>query len=175
MQRRKRELAEDRVTVRPAVVDDVPVILRFIRGLAEFEGMSGEVVQTEAALREHLFGPRPYCEALMAEHAGEPVGFALFYTTYSTFRGRPGLYLEDIFVVPEQRGRGAGRALMFRLAGLAEERGCCRVEWQVLSWNERALKFYERLGARPVQAWTTYRLDGAALARLAQAAAGPRY
>jgi GNAT superfamily N-acetyltransferase len=166
---------EERISVRPAVVDDVPVILQFIRGLAEFEHMSDEVVQTEAALREHLFGPRPYCEALIAEVTGEPVGYALFYTTYSTFQGKPGLFLEDLFVVPERRGRGAGKALMIRLAETADKRGCCNVDWQVLNWNERALRFYQQLGAGPVEEWTTYRLEGAALDRLAQASPGMRY
>jgi GNAT superfamily N-acetyltransferase len=145
---------------------DVPVIAHLIRELARFEELEHEVVMSEELLATNLFGPHPYAETLIAEDEGKPVGFALFFHTFSTFLGKPGLYLEDLFVVPEQRGRGVGRALLSRLAGIALERDCGRLEWAVLKWNVEAIKFYERLGASPNSEWTVYRLAGEALAAL---------
>ncbi len=156
------------IRIRPAVAADVPLLVRLIRGLAEYERMLDECEASEAALHEHLFGPRPYAEALVAEVEGEPAGFALFFLTYSTFRARPGIWLEDIFVLPERRGQGLGKALFAELARLAGTRGCARLEWSVLNWNEPSIAFYKRLGAQFQHEWTTCRLDGAALAALAQ-------
>lgn len=142
---------------------DEGVLLQLIRGLAEYEHLSGEVVASEAALREHLFGSRPAAEALLARAGDEPVGFALYFTSFSTFLGRPGLYLEDLFVLPAQRGRGYGTELFRRVAHIAVQRGCGRMEWSVLDWNEPALAFYRRMGAQPLGEWTMQRLTGAAL------------
>lgn len=156
--------------IRAATIDDVPLILRFIRGLAEYERLADQVVATEDGLRETLFGPRPYAEVVIAEEGGEPAGFALFFHNYSTFLGRPGIYLEDLFVLPEMRGRGIGRALLAHLAKLAVQRGCGRLEWWVLDWNEDAIRFYRSLGAQPMDDWTVFRVAGHALARLAGSA-----
>jgi GNAT superfamily N-acetyltransferase len=156
-------------TLRLATAADVPQILAFIRALAEYERLLDQVVATEGGLRAALFGPRPYAEVVLAEDDGRPLGFALFFHTFSTFLGQPGIYLEDLFVVPEARGRGVGRALLGHLARLAVERGCGRVEWAVLDWNAPAIGFYERLGATPNSEWTVYRLTGASLATLASA------
>jgi GNAT superfamily N-acetyltransferase len=156
-----------RMTLRAATVDDVPQILGFIRALADYERLLHEVVATEDGLRRALFGPRPYAEVVLAEDAGVPLGFALFFHTFSTFVGLPGIYLEDLFVVPEARGKGVGRALLAHLARLAVERGCGRVEWAVLDWNAPAIGFYESLGAEPNSEWTVYRLAGEPLAALA--------
>jgi GNAT superfamily N-acetyltransferase len=153
--------------IRPATPADVPTVARLIRALAEYERLAHEVVLDEARLRDHLFGPRPYCEVLIAEDAGAPVGYALFFHTYSTFRTRPGIYLEDLFVLPECRGRGHGKALLAALAKLALERDCGRLEWAVLNWNEPAIGFYKSLGAVPMDEWTVYRLTGDALTNLA--------
>ena len=155
------------VHIRFATRDDVPVIAELIRGLARFEKLEHEVVMTEGLLAAGLFGKRPYAEVLLAEDDGRAVGFALFFHNFSTFLGRPGIYLEDLFVLPEQRGLGVGRVLLVRLARLAVERGCGRLEWAVLDWNRDAIGFYERLGARPNSQWTVYRLTGEALATLA--------
>ena len=155
------------MTLRAATVDDVPQILGFIRALAEYERLLHEVVATEEGLRQALFGPRPYAEVVLAEDAGVPLGFALFFHTFSTFVGQPGIYLEDLFVIPEARGRGVGRALLAHLARLAVARGCARVEWAVLDWNAPAIRFYDSLGAQPNDEWTVYRLTGAPLAALA--------
>jgi GNAT superfamily N-acetyltransferase len=155
------------VTIRIARADDCATILGFIRDLAEYEKLSHEVVADEAQLRATLFGARPAAEVLIAELAGEPVGFALFFTSYSTFLGKPGLYLEDLFVRPTARSRGVGGALMAALAKLAVERNYGRFEWSVLDWNEPALKFYRSLGALPQAEWTVQRLTGAPLAALA--------
>jgi GNAT superfamily N-acetyltransferase len=155
------------MTLRPATVDDVPQIFAFIRALADYERLLHEVVATEDGLRGALFGPRPYAEVVLAEDAGVPLGFALFFHTFSTFLGQPGLYLEDLFVIPEARGRGVGKALLTQLARLAVERGCGRVEWAVLDWNAPAIRFYDSLGARPNDEWTVYRLTGDPLAALA--------
>ena len=149
--------------IRAAETEDVQVIGRLIRELAKFERLEDQVVTTDELLRTGLFGPRPYAEAVIAEDDGRPIGFALFFHTFSTFLARPGLYLEDLFVLADQRGRGVGRALLAHLAHLAVERGCGRLEWSVLNWNQDAIRFYERLGARPNSEWTVYRLTGEAL------------
>jgi GNAT superfamily N-acetyltransferase len=153
--------------IRPGELRDVPVIAELIRGLARYEKLEHEVVMTEEKLTDSLFGEHRYAETLIAEESGEPIGFALFFHNYSTFLAQPGIYLEDLFVLPERRGGGVGRALLERLAGLAVERGCGRLEWAVLDWNVDAIKFYERLGARPNADWTVYRLTGKSLEALA--------
>ncbi|HVS50344.1 MAG TPA: GNAT family N-acetyltransferase [Candidatus Dormibacteraeota bacterium] len=152
--------------IRPAEAADVPIIAELIRGLARFEKMEDEVTMTEERLAENLFGQRRYAETLLAEEDGTSVGFALFFHNFSTFLGLPGVYLEDLFVVPEHRGRGIGRALLRQLARVARDRGCGRLEWSVLDWNRDAIGFYERLGARPNSEWTVYRLTGEALSAL---------
>ena len=156
------------LAIRIATAADVPHILRFIRALAVYEKLEGEVVADEAQLRATLFGARPAAEVLLAELAGAPVGFALFFPSYSTFLARPGLYLEDLFVDPAARGRGVGAALMSALARTAVARGYGRFEWSVLDWNKPALEFYAALGAVPQSEWTVQRLVGAPLATLAQ-------
>lgn len=155
------------LTIRFATAEDVSLVHRLIRGLAEYERLADEAVVTEADVRASLFGEKPDAEILIAELDGAAAGFALFFHNYSTFLGRRGLYLEDLFVVPEYRGRGIGRALMARLARLALERNCGRFEWWVLDWNEPAIRFYRSLGARAMDEWTVYRLVGEPLARLA--------
>lgn len=147
--------------------DDVADILGFIRALAKFERLEREVSATEASLRETLFGPRRYAEVVFVEEDGARVGFALFFHNYSTFLGRPGLYLEDLFIVPERRGKGYGKLLLKHLAGLAVARGCGRLEWWVLDWNHDAIDFYRSLGAEPMSDWTVFRLADEALQRLA--------
>jgi GNAT superfamily N-acetyltransferase len=156
------------VTLRAATPADTPQILGFIRALAEYERLLDHVVATEATLGAALFGPRPYAEVVIAEDGGTPVGFALFFHTFSTFLGQPGIYLEDLFVIPSARGKGVGRALLAHLAQLAVARGCGRVEWAVLDWNRPAIGFYESLGARPNEEWTVYRLTGGPLVTLAE-------
>ncbi len=146
---------------------DVPLILRLIKALAEYERMSGDVVATEDGLRETLFGARPSAEVVIAYAGDEPAGFALFFQNYSTFLGKPGLYLEDLFVAREYRGRGYGKALLQHLASLAVERGCGRFEWSVLDWNEPAIGFYKKLGAKQMDAWRIFRVTGDALRQLA--------
>jgi GNAT superfamily N-acetyltransferase len=153
--------------IRPGRPADVPLIAQLIRGLARFEKLEAEVTMTEDLLAKGLFGDRPYAETLLAEEGGTPVGFALFFHNFSTFLARPGLYLEDLFVIPEHRGHGVGRSLLVALARVAVERGCGRLEWSVLDWNRDAIGFYERLGARPNSEWTVYRLAGEALRSLA--------
>jgi GNAT superfamily N-acetyltransferase len=152
--------------IRPAEAADVPVIAELIRALASFEKLEHEVTMTEERLAENLFGRHSYAETLLAEVTGVAVGFALFFHNFSTFLAQPGIYLEDLFVVPEYRGRGIGRALLKQLAHVAVERGCGRLEWSVLDWNRDAIGFYERLGARPNSEWTVYRLAGEALKAL---------
>ncbi|AWM36507.1 putative acetyltransferase [Gemmata obscuriglobus] len=154
--------------IRSATPADLPTIVNLIRGLAEYEKLAHAVTLSEADLHAHLFGPRPYAEVLLAEDAGAVVGFALFFHNYSTFRGKPGIYLEDLFVVPEARGRGHGKALLVALAKLAVARDCARVEWSVLNWNEPSIQFYKSLGAVPMHEWTVYRLTDAALTKLAE-------
>jgi GNAT superfamily N-acetyltransferase len=156
------------ILIRPAEPADVPVIANLIRGLARFEKLEDQLTLTEELLAAGLFGARPYAESVLAEVEGHPAGFALFFHNFSTFLARPGLYLEDLFVLPEHRGRGIGRALLAHLARLAVERGCGRMEWAVLDWNQEAISFYERLGARANSDWTTYRVTGEALHRLAR-------
>lgn len=153
--------------IRPATATDVPVIAGLIRALAEYEKLSGEVVLDEAKLAAHLFGPRPYAECLIAEADGRAVGFALFFHNYSTFLGQPGIYLEDLFVLPEHRGAGHGKALLRAIGQLAVERDCGRIEWSVLDWNTPAIGFYESLGAKPVGGWTVYRMTGESIGKLA--------
>ena len=155
------------VRIRPGEKTDVGLIADLIRGLARFEKLEHEVVMTEETLQHNLFGDRPYAETLIAEDDGAPVGFALFFHSFSTFLGKPGVYLEDLFVVPEARGKGVGRKLLERLARIAVERDCGRLEWAVLDWNKDAIRFYERLGATPNSDWTVYRLSGEALRAVA--------
>ena len=154
--------------IRTAVETDTPLILQFIRDLSVYERMEDEVEADEALLRQSLFGERPAAEVLIAELDGRPAGFALYFHNFSTFVGRPGLYLEDVFVKPEMRGRGVGRRLLARLAAIGVERGCGRFEWSVLDWNEPAIRFYVALGAKPMDGWTVYRMTGDALERLAR-------
>jgi len=160
------------IRLRPAVPADVPAILELIRSLAEYERLAHEMVATAADLEAALFGPRPAAEVVLAECDGQVAGFALFFVSFSTFLGRPGLYLEDLFVRPDFRGRGIGRRLMTRLAALAVERGYGRFEWSVLDWNRPAIDFYRSLGARPMDGWTVQRVDGEALRALAARAGG---
>ena len=155
--------------VRPGQLEDVPLIAELIRGLARYENLEHEVVMTEEKLTDSLFGDRRYAETLIAEEEdGKPVGFALFFHNYSTFLAQPGIYLEDLFVLPEHRGGGAGRALLERLAQLAVERGCGRLEWAVLDWNTPSIRFYQKLGAKLRRQWILTRLTGAPLNRLAR-------
>ena len=152
--------------IRIAEVEDTPLILEFIKGLADYEGMISEVVATEELLRETLFAKKQ-AEVIIGEYKGEPVGFALFFHNYSTFLGRANLYLEDLFVKPEARGHGAGKALLACLAKIAVERDCGRLEWWCLDWNEPSIRFYKQMGAKPMEDWTVYRVDGEALPALA--------
>jgi GNAT superfamily N-acetyltransferase len=154
------------VTLRTATINDVPLILRCIRGLAEYERLAHECVATEALLRESLFGESPAAQVVLAMAGDEPAGFALWFRNYSTFLARPGIYLEDLFVFPEHRGHGIGKRLLEYLAQTAVSRGYGRLEWAVLDWNEDAIRFYRSLGAVPMSDWTTYRVTGAALAAL---------
>jgi len=150
-----------------ATVRDAGLVLSLIRALAEYEHLGDEVVATEEALKQSLFGPSPQAEVLIARVAGEAVGFALFFHNYSTFLGRKGLYLEDLFIRGEHRGKGYGRALLAHLAGIALARGCGRLEWSVLDWNAPAISFYRSLGALPMDAWTVFRVSGDRLRALA--------
>ncbi|MGC8518260.1 MAG: GNAT family N-acetyltransferase [Steroidobacteraceae bacterium] len=154
------------IDIRPARETDIAQILEFIRALARYERLEHEVVATEAQLRETLFGAHRYAEVLIASAADEPVGFALFFHSYSTFKGQPGLYLEDLYVKEHLRGQGIGRQLLRRLARLAIERRCARLEWAVLEWNAPSIAFYRNLGARPLDDWRTFRLTGEALEKL---------
>ena len=153
--------------IAPAQEADLPLILGFIRELAQYEKLEHQVVATPMTLRHALFGPRPAAEALIARVDGEPAGFALYFHNFSTFLGKHGLYLEDLFVRPALRGRGVGKALLVHLARLALERDCGRFEWAVLDWNRPARDFYEALGAEANAAWVNYRVSGEALQRLA--------
>ena len=161
------------ISIRPATADDLPLIAQLIRDLAEYERLAHEVRFDDAVLASKLFGPRPYAEVVIGELNGAPQGFALFFHNFSTFEGRPGIYLEDLFVQPEARGSGLGKALLAHLAALAVERDCARLEWSVLDWNEPAIGFYRKLGARLMDEWTVMRVDGAALTQLGAAALAP--
>ena len=154
--------------IRPARVEDVPVILELIRDLATYERAPDEVTATEEQLVDVLFGKRPAAEVLLAFEGKSPVGFAVFFYNFSTWLGRPGLYLEDLFVKPEKRGKGYGRALLVDLAKIALDRGCGRMEWAVLDWNDPAIKFYRALGAKPMDEWTVFRLTRDGIAKLAK-------
>jgi GNAT superfamily N-acetyltransferase len=153
--------------IKPATVEDVPLILSFIKKLAVYERLEHEAVATEEILRETIFGERREAEVVIGYYQNKPVCFALFFHSFSTFLGRPGIYLEDLFVDEEQRGKGFGKALLVYLAQLAVERNCGRLEWAVLNWNEPAIRFYQSLGARPMDEWTVYRLTGETLKALA--------
>ena len=153
--------------IAPARPEDVAIMIALIRELAEFERLLHEVRITPEDLHAHLFGPRPYCEAAVIWVGDEAAGFALWFHNYSTFRGRPGLYLEDLYIRPVFRGQGCGEALLTHLARLAVERGCARLEWSVLDWNQRAIGFYKSMGAAPMDDWTVYRVTGDALLALA--------
>jgi len=157
----------DTISIRPATPHDVPLVLEFIRELARYERLEHEVSACEAELGEALFGERRYAEVVFACSDGKPLGFALFFHNFSTFKGRPGIYLEDLYVRPEARGRGIGRKLLAHLARTAVERRCSRLEWAVLDWNEPSIGFYRSLGAVPMDEWTVFRLTGDALALLA--------
>jgi GNAT superfamily N-acetyltransferase len=152
--------------IRPATTADLPIILGFIRGLAAYEKLLDEVEATEDRLRATLFGPQPAAECVLAFAGDAPAGFAIYFTNYSTFLAKPGLYLEDLFVTPALRGQGIGKALLLHLARLANARGCGRMEWSVLDWNQPAIDFYESLGARRMKEWQICRLTGESLARL---------
>jgi GNAT superfamily N-acetyltransferase len=162
-------MSETPIRIERATERDVPLILELIQGLAVYEKLAHEVTATEAGLRETLFGARPAADVIIAYAGDTPAGFALFFPNYSTFLGKPGLYLEDLFVRPEYRGQGLGLALMKRLAQIAVERGCGRFEWSVLDWNEPAIKFYESLGAKLMDGWSIVRVNGEALTMLAGA------
>jgi GNAT superfamily N-acetyltransferase len=159
---------EAAVHVRPGDRGDVAFILEQIRGLAEYERLTDQVSASEAALAEHLFGARPFAEAIIGEVDGRRAGYALFFHNYSTFLTRPGIFLEDLYVMPELRRLGVGRALLAHVVRLAAERGCGRVEWAVLDWNAPAIAFYRSLGAEPVDGWTIHRLTGARLEAVAR-------
>ncbi|HSY06722.1 MAG TPA: GNAT family N-acetyltransferase [Steroidobacteraceae bacterium] len=159
----------DGIVIRPAQAHELGEVLAFIRELAAYEHLADQVLTTEADLAAALFGPRPCAEVVFACDDAQPVGFALFFHNFSTFRGKPGLYLEDLFVRPAARGRGIGRRLLAWLARSALERGCARLEWAVLDWNAPSIAFYRKLGALPQEEWTTFRLTDAALERLARA------
>jgi GNAT superfamily N-acetyltransferase len=155
------------ISIRPATATDLPLIAQFIRDLADYEKLADEVRFDEVVLGDRLFGARPYAEVLIGEIDGVAQGFALFFHNFSTFEGRPGIYLEDLFVRPEARGSGLGKALLKALAALAVARNCARLEWWVLDWNDPAIQFYKKLGAKPMDEWTTFRVDGDALQELA--------
>jgi GNAT superfamily N-acetyltransferase len=157
-----------RLRIEPVTDKDVKVVLDLIRGLAEYERMSHLVVATEDDLRQALFAEPRTAEAVIASLEGRPVGYALWFYTFSTFLGKRGIYLEDLFVLPDSRGHGIGRALITHLARIAIVRGCPRIEWSVLNWNESAIRFYDDLGATPVAEWTVYRLTNEALSRLSK-------
>lgn len=162
------ELPATGFILRPANITDVPLILQFIKELADYEQLSDMVVATEAMLHDALFGHRKTAEVVIAEYNGEPAGFALFFHNFSTFLGKPGIYLEDLFVRPQYRRKGFGKFILTYLAKLAVERNCGRLEWSVLDWNTPSIDFYKSLGAVPMDEWTTFRLSGDALERLGQ-------
>ncbi len=155
------------VEIRPATEADTPIVLSFIRKLAEFGDIADEATVTEDDVRAALFGPRQVAEAVIACVKQQPAGFALYSYSFASFRGRPGIYIEDLFVEQSHRGAGIGKALLIHIARLGRERGCGRLEWSVLNWNEQAMEFYQDLGAAPMDEWTTFRITGEALDRLA--------
>jgi GNAT superfamily N-acetyltransferase len=155
------------LSIRAATIDDLDLVIGFIRALADYERLADAVVLDRTLLGCHLFGDKPMAEVLIGEIDGVARGFALFFHNFSTFEGKPGIYLEDLFVEPEARGSGLGKALLARLAQLAMERGCARLEWSVLDWNEPSIAFYNALGATPMDEWTVFRMDGEALVALA--------
>lgn len=155
-------------TIRSTTVDDCALILGFIQELADYEKLSHEIVATTEILKETLFGEKPYAEVTIGEYQGKPVGYSLFFHNFSTFTGRPGIYLEDIYVQPEMRGKGFGKLMLAYIAKLAVERNCTRVEWSVLDWNEPSIQFYRSIGAAPMDGWTVQRLDGSELTDFAQ-------
>jgi GNAT superfamily N-acetyltransferase len=157
-----------RLRIEPALRSETPIILSLIKELAEYEKLLHDVIATEEVLEETLFGDHPFAEVVLARFDGAPVGYALFFHSFSTFVGRPGLYLEDVYVRPTMRGKGIGKALLVYLAALAVERKCGRFEWSVLNWNEPSIGFYKSLGAEPMDEWTVYRLAGKSLTHLAQ-------
>ena len=161
-------MKETVLSIRPATVADVPVILQLIRDLAAYERAPNEVTATKEQLVDVLFGKKPAAEVLLAFENETPVGFAVFFHNFSTWLGRPGLYLEDLFVKPEMRGKGYGRALLVDLAKVALERGCGRMEWAVLNWNDPAIQFYRKLGAKPMDEWTVFRLTHDGIAKVAE-------
>lgn len=160
------DMAADTLTIRIADVSDTSVLLALIRELAEYERLADQVVATEEDIAKTLFGQTPYAEVLLAEENGLPVGFCLYFYSYSTFIGKPGLYIEDIFVRPDYRGRNIGNALFKKTASVARERGCGRMEWSVLDWNKSAISFYTKMGAKPMNEWTVYRLTEEQFANL---------
>ena len=162
-----RQTAENPMKIRPAGPDDVDELLELIHELAVYEKAPEEAVATPGLIHQALFGDHPTAEAVIAEWEGKPAGFALFFHNFSTWLGKPGLYLEDLFVRESMRGKGIGKALLLHLAGIARERGCGRMEWSVLDWNAPAIDFYKSLGAKPMTGWTVYRLDERALGKLA--------
>ena len=157
------------VQIRDASISDVPIILQLIRDLATYERAPNDVIATEEGLREVLFGAEPSAKVILIFEGNEPVGFAVYFFNFSTWLGRPGLYLEDLFVKPETRGRGYGRVLLIHLAKIARNHGCGRMEWAVLNWNEPAIQFYRKLGAIPLEDWTVFRLTQNGINRLAKA------
>ena len=156
------------IRIDPATEADVPLILDLIKALAEYERLAHEVVATEPMVRESFFGATPHAQAVIARSGGDAVGFMIWFSTFSTFLSRPGIYLEDLFVLPAWRGKGIGKALLRHLARIAVDRRCGRIEWSVLDWNETAIRFYRSLGARAMDQWTVYRLTGDAIVRLAE-------
>ena len=155
------------ITIRFASEEDVPLILSLIRGLAEYEKLTEDVIVTEQLLKENLFSKRRMAEVLIAEYKNDPAGFALFFHNFSTFLGKPGIYLEDLFVKPEFRSKGIGKLLLAYLGKLAMERDCGRIEWSVLDWNEPAIQFYKKLDAKPMDEWTVFRVTGESIGKLA--------
>ena len=149
----------EKIKIRSAEIEDSKIILKLIKELSVYEKLSRTVVNNEELVKENLFGKKKYAEALIAEYENQPVGFALFFHNYSTFVGKPGIYLEDLFVQPEMRGKGVGKKLFLELIKLAKERNCGRVEWSVLNWNKPAIDFYKSMGAIPMDEWTVYRLN----------------
>jgi GNAT superfamily N-acetyltransferase len=151
-------IPDNKLKIKKARIKDVPLILSLIKELAEYEKLTHEVVTTEKDLRKYLFGSKKYAEVLLAHYNNEPVGMALFFHNYSTFKGKPGLYLEDLYVKPQFRGKGIGKSLLLQLIKLADKRDCSRVEWAVLDWNQPAIDFYTKLGAEPLDSWKIFRL-----------------